>query len=57
VTGVGAAFLGIVLRLGMEPTAGFLVAAGVTVALGPEGLLPTVTPSPARRLEAVQTLG
>lgn len=54
----------------MDLTAGFLLAVGVTVALVPEGLLPTVTLSLARaahtmaarnalvrRLEAVETLG
>ncbi|GEC20059.1 ATPase [Pseudonocardia hydrocarbonoxydans] len=67
---VGVVFLGVALLLGMDPTAGFLVAVGVTVALVPEGLLPTVTLSLARaahamareralvrRLEAVETLG
>ncbi len=58
------------LWLGMDLTAGFLLAVGVTVALVPEGLLPTVTLSLARaahtmaarnalvrRLESVETLG
>ncbi len=67
---VGAAFFGIALLLGMGMTEGFLLAVGVTVALVPEGLLPTVTLSLARaahvmagrhalvrRLEAVETLG
>ncbi|HXV91673.1 MAG TPA: cation-transporting P-type ATPase, partial [Pseudonocardia sp.] len=68
--GVGAAFFGIALLLGMGATSGFLLAVGVTVALVPEGLLPTVTLSLARaahtmagqhalvrRLESVETLG
>ncbi|MFB9385619.1 cation-translocating P-type ATPase [Pseudonocardia petroleophila] len=67
---VGAAFFGIALLLGTGLTEGFLLAVGVTVALVPEGLLPTVTLSLARaahtmagrhalvrRLEAVETLG
>jgi calcium-translocating P-type ATPase len=58
------------LLLGLPPVAGFLFAIGVSVALVPEGLLPTVTLSLAvgaqrmarrhalvRRLEAVETLG
>jgi magnesium-transporting ATPase (P-type) len=66
----GAAFFGISLLLGQEPTDGFIFAVGVTVALVPEALLPTVTLSLAvgaqrmaarhalvRRLEAVETLG
>ncbi|HET6530865.1 MAG TPA: cation-transporting P-type ATPase [Actinoplanes sp.] len=68
--GVGAAFFALSLLLGMELVAGFLLAIGVTVALVPEGLLPTVTLALAwgarrmaernalvRRLEAVETLG
>ncbi|MGE3286842.1 MAG: cation-translocating P-type ATPase [Pseudonocardia sp.] len=68
--GVGAVFFGVGLALGMQLTAGFLFAVGVTVALVPEGLLPTVTLSLARaahtmadrhalvrRLESVETLG
>jgi magnesium-transporting ATPase (P-type) len=68
--GVGASFYCIALLVGMPPSDGFLFAVGVTVALVPEGLLPTVTPSLAmgaqrmahrhalvRHLEAVQTLG
>jgi magnesium-transporting ATPase (P-type) len=68
--GVGAVFFGVGLALGMPLTAGFLFAVGVTVALVPEGLLPTVTLSLARaahtmasqqalvrRLESVETLG
>ena len=67
---VGAAFFGLALLLGTPPSDGFLFAVGVTVALVPEGLLPTVTLSLARasqrmagehalvrRLEAVETLG
>ena len=66
----GAVFFGISLLLGQEPTDGFIFAVGVTVALVPEALLPTVTLSLAvgaqrmaarhalvRRLEAVETLG
>ncbi|KGN40593.1 cation-translocating P-type ATPase [Knoellia aerolata] len=58
------------LALGLAPTSAFLFAVGVTVALVPEGLLPTVTLSLARgaqlmahrqalvrRLDAVETLG
>ncbi|MFF5211114.1 cation-translocating P-type ATPase [Streptosporangium sp. NPDC000396] len=68
--GVGVVFFALSLLLGMEPSAGFLFALGVTVALVPEGLLPTVTLSLARaaqqmaaqkalvrHLEAVETLG
>ncbi|GAA2987347.1 cation-transporting P-type ATPase [Streptosporangium longisporum] len=68
--GVGVVFFGLSLLLGMEPSTGFLFAIGVTVALVPEGLLPTVTLSLARaaqrmagqkalvrHLEAVETLG
>jgi magnesium-transporting ATPase (P-type) len=67
---VGAAFFGIATLLGMPASDGFLFAVGVTVALVPEGLLPTVTLSLARaaqvmarrhalvrRLESVETLG
>ncbi|WP_344475867.1 cation-transporting P-type ATPase [Nonomuraea monospora] len=67
---VGAAFFGLAQLLGMQPGASFLFALGVTVALVPEGLLPTVTLSLARaaqrmasrnalvrHLEAVETLG
>jgi magnesium-transporting ATPase (P-type) len=66
----GSAFFGISLLVGSPPRDGFLFAVGVTVALVPEGLLPTVTLSLAmgaqrmakrnalvRRLEAVETLG
>ena len=67
---VGVVFFGVAIGLGMPPDNGFLLAVGVTVALVPEGLLPTVTLSLARgaqqmarrsalvrRLEAVETLG
>ena len=67
-TGVGLGVAG--LLLGLHPTEAFLFAVGVTVALVPEGLLPTVTLSLARgaqlmagrnalvrRLDAVETLG
>jgi magnesium-transporting ATPase (P-type) len=66
----GVVAFGISLLLGVEPSFGFLFAVGVTVALVPEGLLPTVTLSLARatqlmagrhalvrRLESVETLG
>ncbi len=66
----GFGFFGIALLLGTSPRDGFLFAVGVTVALVPEGLLPTVTLSLARgaqqmahrnalvrRLESVETLG
>ena len=68
VAGVG--FFLVSLLVGSPPKDGFLFAVGVTVALVPEGLLPTVTLSLAmgaqrmakrnalvRRLEAVETLG
>ena len=68
--GVGVAFFGLSAALGSPARDGFLFAVGVTVALVPEGLLPTVTLSLAmgaqrmadrqalvRRLEAVETLG
>jgi magnesium-transporting ATPase (P-type) len=67
---VGVAFFVISLALGSNPSDGFLLAVGVTVALVPEALLPTVTLSLAigaqrmadrnalvRRLESVETLG
>lgn len=67
---VGTGFFMLTLLLGMAPADGFLLALGVTVALVPEGLLPTVTLSLARaarvmagrkalvrHLEAVETLG
>jgi calcium-translocating P-type ATPase len=68
--GVGAVFFMLSLLVGSAARDGFLFAVGVTVALVPEGLLPTVTLSLAmgaqrmahrqalvRRLEAVETLG
>ncbi|HEX5366218.1 MAG TPA: cation-transporting P-type ATPase [Acidimicrobiales bacterium] len=68
--GVGVGFLVLAVLVGMPPSDGFLFAVGVTVALVPEGLLPTVTLSLAigaqrmarrhalvRHLEAVETLG
>ena len=67
---VGVGFFAIALVLGADPRDGFLFAVGVTVALVPEGLLPTVTLSLAlgarrmaerhalvRSLESVETLG
>ena len=67
---VGAGFFALSTAIGMPATDGLLFAVGVTVALVPEGLLPTVTLSLARgaqrmaarnalvrRLEAVETLG
>ncbi|MCC6226504.1 MAG: cation-transporting P-type ATPase [Microthrixaceae bacterium] len=67
---VGTAFFGVSLLVGTPAGDGFLFAIGVTVALVPEGLLPTVTLSLAmgaqrmaarnglvRRLESVETLG
>ena len=68
--GVGAAFFVISLLVGNDASEGFVFAIGVTVALVPEALLPTVTLSLAwgaeqmakrnvlvRELEAVETLG
>ncbi|HEX5331067.1 MAG TPA: cation-transporting P-type ATPase [Cellulomonas sp.] len=68
--GVGVVFFVTALLLGRTGNESFLFAIGVTVALVPEGLLPTVTLSLARaaqrmavrhalvrRLEAVETLG
>jgi magnesium-transporting ATPase (P-type) len=68
--GVGTGFFAIALLLGTPASDGFVFAIGVTVALVPEGLLPTVTLSLAvgaqrmadrhalvRRLESVETLG
>ncbi len=68
--GVGLAFFAISSLFGTPASEGFLFAIGVTVALVPEGLLPTVTLSLAigaqrmadrnalvRRLECVSTLG
>jgi magnesium-transporting ATPase (P-type) len=67
---IGSIFLLIALLVGIRLSDGFLFALGVTVALVPEGLLPTVTLSLAmgaqrmaargalvRRLESVETLG
>jgi magnesium-transporting ATPase (P-type) len=67
---VGVVFFGLALLLGTPAQDGFLFAVGVTVALVPEGMLPTVTLSLAigaqrmaeeralvRRLESVETLG
>ncbi|GAA1388092.1 cation-translocating P-type ATPase [Catellatospora chokoriensis] len=66
----GTVLFGVGLLLGLTPLQGFLFALGVTVALVPEGLLPTVTLALAygahamarrnalvRHLEAVETLG
>ena len=68
--GVGVTFFTLSLLIGTPASDGFLFAIGVTVALVPEGLLPTVTLSLAigaqrmarrnalvRRLESVETLG
>jgi len=68
--GVGAASFGAALLLGTPPADGFVFGIGVTVALVPEALLPTVTLALAigaqrmaradalvRRLESVETLG
>jgi len=68
--GVGVGFFALALLIGTPARDGFLFAIGVTVALVPEGLLPTVTLSLAigaqrmahrhalvRRLESVETLG
>ncbi|MGY1669820.1 cation-translocating P-type ATPase [Geodermatophilus sp. SYSU D00710] len=68
--GLGAACFGAGFLIGLPLGEGFLFAVGVTVALVPEGLLPTVTLSLARsaqvlarqdalvrRLESVETLG
>ena len=67
---VGSVFLAIALLVGIQVSDAFLFALGVTVALVPEGLLPTVSLSLAigaqkmaargalvRRLDAVETLG
>lgn len=67
---VGAVFFGLALLVGTPASDGFLFAVGVTVAVVPCGLLPTVTLSLAigaqrmagrralvRHLEAVETLG
>jgi magnesium-transporting ATPase (P-type) len=68
--GVGLGFFVLSVAVGTDATDGFLLAIGVTVALVPEGLLPTVTLALAigaqrmaqqhalvRHLEAVETLG
>ncbi|HEX6888432.1 MAG TPA: cation-transporting P-type ATPase [Candidatus Nanopelagicales bacterium] len=68
--GVGGAFFLLMLLLGVPAADGFIFGVGVTVALVPEGLLPTVTLSLAlgaqrmatqhalvRRLDSVETLG
>ena len=68
--GVGGVFFAVSLLVGTPASNGFLFAIGVTVALVPEGLLPTVTLSLAigaqrmaarhalvRRLDSVETLG
>ena len=68
--GVGCTFFTLAWAIGMPAGDGLVFAIGVTVALVPEGLLPTVTLSLAlgaqrmagrqalvRRLEAVETLG
>ena len=67
---VGASAFVVMVLLGVSPSAGFLFAVGVTVALVPESMLPTVTLSLAigakrmaganalvRHLESVETLG
>ncbi|WP_254525960.1 cation-translocating P-type ATPase [Natrinema caseinilyticum] len=67
---VGGVFFAVSVALGTDPSVGILFAIGVTVALVPEGLLPSVTMSLAvgakrlaadnalvRRLESVETLG
>ncbi|HEY7223639.1 MAG TPA: cation-transporting P-type ATPase [Micromonosporaceae bacterium] len=67
---VGTVLFGVSQMVGLNPVQGFLFALGVTVALVPEGLLPTVTLSLAvgaramanqhalvKRLDAVETLG
>ncbi len=67
---VGLTFFGTALAFGHGASDGFLFAIGVTVALVPEGLLPTITLALAvgaqrmarrnalvRRLDAVETLG
>lgn len=67
---VGAVFFGVTVLLGGQPSQGLIFAIGVTVALVPEALLPTVTLTLAlgaermarrqvlvRDLEAVETLG
>jgi calcium-translocating P-type ATPase len=67
---IGGVFFGVTLLLGGEPSQGVIFAIGVTVALVPEALLPTVTLTLAwgaeqmarrkvlvRHLDAVETLG
>ncbi len=67
---IGVVFYGLMLLIGTSPTEGFVFAVGITVALVPEALLPTVTLALAvgaqrmadhhalvRRLESVETLG
>ncbi len=67
---VGFSFFGIGVAVGLPVAEGFLFGVGVTVALVPEGLLPTITLSLAvaarrmaehhalvRRLDSVETLG
>ncbi len=67
---LGLGFFAVGVTVGLPATDGFLFAVGVTVALVPEGLLPSVTLSLAlsarkmamrnalvRRLDAVETLG
>ena len=68
--GIGAALFGLAMLLGRPAADGFVLAIGVTVALVPESMLPTVTLSLAvgaqrmaarhalvRHLESVETLG
>ena len=68
--GIGVALFGLAVLLGRPAADGFVLAIGVTVALVPESMLPTVTLSLAvgaqrmaarhalvRRLESVETLG
>jgi magnesium-transporting ATPase (P-type) len=68
--GVGGLFFAVSWLAGLDPTDGFVFAIGVTVALVPEALLPTLTLALAigaqrmarrnalvRRLESVETLG
>ena len=68
--GIGATLFGLALLLGRPAADGFVLAIGVTVALVPESMLPTVTLSLAvgaqrmaarhalvRHLESVETLG
>lgn len=68
--GAGVVLFGAAVLLGLPPAEGFLFGLGVTVALVPEGLMPTVTLALAlgaqtmagrhalvRRLDAVESLG